>query len=672
MWINKVFSSLLLLIIVSPNIFIHVRCEQYYIVTSRESACPSELKGEPCLTLQQYISTPIYDNISTVLVMESGKHELSVVSNGQAYLAESYTDNFTMVSDNAIVHIGQYMSVQIRSVPIVHIIGTTFTGYGTLHIYDAEVIAIEECTFLGIVLSLNGYYYYPNADIILANIIRTHFSEYCDSDSSNAYRSIRRSSLILSSSNNVTVSYCTFSNSRGINIRGNINTLSILHNSFSDNSGHAINMNSYGQSLLISKCSFVNNVVGSNGGAVYIAGRITSITVNMSTFIDNRVTSKDGYGGAIYFVDPNYVTISESYFISNSGSRGGAISIVNSYLSQVYIVIITNSIFESNKALDTGGVAFISNNRVLVSNSTFTKNMATRDGGVIHADGSSLNVSNNSFKKNKAGVDGGVFFTYALPTNYSITQSVFTRNEAGDDGGAIFVGQKGSKLIINECSFRDNHAADRGGAITLFGGLLTITTTNIHGNRARIGNSINACYSNVSTVIPSETRDLTNMFCAVYDTESVDHLINEPQELSYSSTILQHSESKESCSDTTSLISVEDVLSRLHKTITIAYSALSVSIAIATAISVYAFAKMAVKCQTKVKSRRSNLQQTAFSVQNQITRRSGDSANTVMATNLVYKTSENVTVTPNSVYNNTEDIEMTPNSVYGHATITHM
>jgi hypothetical protein len=154
MWL-KVFSGLFLLINVCPDVIVRVSCEQHYIVTSRESACPGELKGEPCLTLQQYVLTPIYNNSTTELVLEPGKHELSM-SNSQAYLAESYTDNFTVISNNAIVHISQYVSLQIRSVPMVHISGITFAGVGTIRINDAEVINIEECTFLGVVLSLDN------------------------------------------------------------------------------------------------------------------------------------------------------------------------------------------------------------------------------------------------------------------------------------------------------------------------------------------------------------------------------------------------------------------------------------------------------------------------------------------------------------------------------------
>ena len=758
------FAGLFLLINICPDVIVHVRCEQHYIVTSRESTCPGELMGEPCLTLQQYVLTPVYDNGNTELVLESGKHELSKMSNSPAYLAESYTGNFTLISDNAMVRIGQYLSVHIRGVPMVHISSTTFAGFGTLsiygaevihieectflgialslnynnyypnvatvltnitkshfsgfgtvtlRIYDVEVIHIEECTFLGIALSLNNNYYHPNVAIVLTNITKSHFSGFgtlriydaevihieectflgtalslnnyyypdvaavltniikshfsdCDSDSSTSYSGAGRSSLILSHSNDVAISYCTFSNSGGINIRRSVNTLSISHNNFSDNAGRAIYIavdgHTRGQSLLISMCIFVNNKIG---GAVYIERGFHTITVNMSTFVGNRVIGKGGYGGAIYFSHPNYVIITESYFISNSASHGGALSIiVNNPLSQFYII---NSVFDSNNALDSGGVAFINKNHVFISDCTFTNNMATRGGGVIHADGSTLNVNNSFFKNNKAGTDGGVLYTYALSTNYSITQCVFMSNEAGDDGGAIFVGQKESRLIVNGCGFRNNHAADRGGAITIFGSLLTTTMTNIYGNRAYTGNSISACYSSISTTIPPEIEDLTNTFCAEYDEDSIDYRVNEPQELSYPNSILQHLESKGSCSDSYSRYSSIGVLDKASM---IVYSSLSISITLAIILSVYATVKMAIKCYKKVKSRRSDLQQTTVSIQNQGTCRPDDSVNTSTATNLVCETSKDVMTTPSCVYNNTEDIEMIPNSVYGHTTST--
>ena len=688
MSISKVFPVLLLLLNICPKAFINVRCDQFYIVTSRQSACPSELRGEPCLTLQEYVSKPLYSyNNDTTLVLEPGKHELAISGN----LAKSYINNFTMTSDNVIIYIStSNLVVRIRNVHTVHISGIIFTGYGTIRIGNTEVINIEDCNFLGTVLRLDFSSYQ-----IMVNITRTHFSDYCDPDSNSAYNTVAQSSMLYlysyyyrSASNyNVTVSHCTFINSRGINVGGTIDTLSIIHNNFSDNVGRAIYVNSYsyGESLLISKCIFINNQVEGNGGAVYIATEFDIIIVNASTFIGNRVTRKNGYGGAIYFdIDSRYdgsVLISESNFISNSASYGGALSIVDYYQTQFDVrITIIDSVFSNNKALDTigsGGVAFISDAHVLVSNCTFTHNMAARDGGVIHADYSFLSVSNSSFKRNIAGNDGGVFSTYVRSTNYTITQSIFTSNQAGDDGGAIFVGQRGGQIVINECSFRNNHAVDRGGAITIFGSQLTITTTNIHANRARIGNSISACYSNVSTTIPGplEIRDhnkLLNLFCAEYDADSMHHHIQEPKELSYPNIIPHHSKSKGSCTSS-SIITIDEVLSRLYKANTTAYTAISISITLAIALLVYAIIKIAIQYQMKVKSRRCGLQQTTLPVQNQD--RSGDSANTdreIMSDLMLqYKTSEDLVVTPNSVYNISEDIEMTPNSVYNHATTTH-
>jgi hypothetical protein len=49
--------------------------EQFYIVTSLDSPCPTREQGEPCLTLEQYANNPSQGPRVT-LVMESGNHDL--------------------------------------------------------------------------------------------------------------------------------------------------------------------------------------------------------------------------------------------------------------------------------------------------------------------------------------------------------------------------------------------------------------------------------------------------------------------------------------------------------------------------------------------------------------------------------------------------------------------
>ena len=57
----------------------HVVCDRFYILTSSNSIqCPKQLTGEPCLTLQQFASSPgSGSRVNVSLVMEAGVHTLN-------------------------------------------------------------------------------------------------------------------------------------------------------------------------------------------------------------------------------------------------------------------------------------------------------------------------------------------------------------------------------------------------------------------------------------------------------------------------------------------------------------------------------------------------------------------------------------------------------------------
>ena len=70
---EKQLFSVLILLSVTIN---HVACDRFYIVTSPSSSCPGQFTGEPCLTLQQFASSP-GRSLSVSVIMESGNHTLS-------------------------------------------------------------------------------------------------------------------------------------------------------------------------------------------------------------------------------------------------------------------------------------------------------------------------------------------------------------------------------------------------------------------------------------------------------------------------------------------------------------------------------------------------------------------------------------------------------------------
>ena len=95
----------------------------FYIVTSLTSGspCPGEFTGEPCLTLQQYVTNPSQSRENITFQFEPGTHYLHDV------LSVSNGYNLTMSSTNATVICTAVAGrIAISSVENVHISGMTF------------------------------------------------------------------------------------------------------------------------------------------------------------------------------------------------------------------------------------------------------------------------------------------------------------------------------------------------------------------------------------------------------------------------------------------------------------------------------------------------------------------------------------------------------------------
>ena len=477
------------------SIFIScVSSETYYIVTSSNSHCPQEFRGEPCLTLKQYASHPSQSS-NVTLIMESGSHLLQDPRfHLGSYAARSYS--FIMTAQSA--KIITTSSITITYTRYVTISGITFIGSNTdITVSGAQEVVINNCIFQGIRFHLS--------DVTDISISRCNFSDYSSYISrATYYYQYGALSINTQSSNAVIIEQCNFSNNeRAIEIDG--------HSDYG--SGE--------QSIYITESTFMNNTMA---GAVYFIGDCASISVSQSIFINNTSSQS---GGAIHFdvKHSNFsITVTESTFIQNYANSCGALSIVNyNDNNNNNMVEITESIFNNNRAArasDIGGGAMcVMNTSALIFNCTFIGNTAVGFGGALVSHNSTVLISNTTFHNNSAGQDGGALITYTDPSDYTITQSTFTHNQAGDDGGAIFVGHRGSFVRLEMCTFTSNHAIDRGGAITIFGSTIEITETSIDNNRAALGDTFSLCNSNVVTSIYGH-RDIIN--CS-YDGPSTSH-----------------------------------------------------------------------------------------------------------------------------------------------------
>ena len=219
-----------------------------------------------------------------------------------------------------------------------------------------------------------------------------------------------------------------------------------------------------------------------NGSSTYYGGGIHNrgiLTVLNSTFSENRVSGNDaqtkggaianyegvlsvsnsifsansaeydldavggGYGGAIYSLFGE-LTVTDSIFDGNLGSRGGAI------VCEVGTMTVTDSAFLSNSAISLaaadGGAIFQYCNLTIIVNSTFSDNSATL-GGAIHTDDNvnSLIVVNSTFHSNMASTAGGGIVNYG---GLIVVNSTFSDNTS-PSGGAINNGLGGNLSLRN-------------------------------------------------------------------------------------------------------------------------------------------------------------------------------------------------------------------------------
>ena len=97
-------------------------CERFNIVPSPDSPCPGEFTGEPCLTLQQYVTNPSLSSTIT-LEVHPGNHSLDSV------LRVQNINSFTMMANtSATVTCSQQRSLYFNQLQQVHVSGITFVG----------------------------------------------------------------------------------------------------------------------------------------------------------------------------------------------------------------------------------------------------------------------------------------------------------------------------------------------------------------------------------------------------------------------------------------------------------------------------------------------------------------------------------------------------------------
>jgi len=152
--------------------------------------------------------------------------------------------------------------------------------------------------------------------------------------------------------------------------------------------------------------------------------------------------------------------------ISNIGN-GGGIGTKNRFFSYVYLF---DSVIENNKACQSGGGVYSTENPHYIISTSIRNNSAENAGGGLYLDGGKLNLSDSSIVNNTATVTGGGIHGYTLTAN--IDNSTISLNNLNNATSTPTLGAGmyalGNRLTITNSTISTNKSI---GQTSVGGGL---------------------------------------------------------------------------------------------------------------------------------------------------------------------------------------------------------
>ena len=485
--ISKLAVLLLSVLMNSSLQYVTVSCDEINIIPTPDTPCPGASKGEPCITLQQYIANRTdFNSQNTTLNFYSGNHFLD------SQLSISYVNSFAMrATKTATIFCSQPYSgyrFAFQGVHTVQIRGITFNGC-SVSLDDIENAAIVKSSFV----NKTGYTCCNRQAVLGAQSTQAGHGSSVLIKQCVFSDNIGGNGAVYDFTSNLTVDQCTFINNYAAYYEGgaiykNSGRISILNSHFSHNKGikegGAVSI--LADQATIANCSFSDNVAGGVGGAVVAFA--SPVVITNSYFTDNIARPNGSHGGALYAYGSNAgVIITDSYFSDNVAGpisgNGGAVYIVrasplNNYHRATQAInqyngniTISGNTFEYNVASGGGGGAIYSGVRyatIFLTKNTFSHNTAASCGAVqiieiwLHYD---ANFIGNVFTHNRATgqVAGGGAMCISKATAL-VSDNTFSHNTAAGDAGALQMGDC-DIVTIERSKFSNNAAQGNGGVI---------------------------------------------------------------------------------------------------------------------------------------------------------------------------------------------------------------
>ena len=216
----------------------------------------------------------------------------------------------------------------------------------------------------------------------------------------------------------------------------------------------------------------------------------TNVTLKGITFINGNATpvpETPGHGGSV--LANGELHVDNCNFINNTATygNGGALFLKVKYST------ITNSYFETNRAINNGANGIGAGGSVFLINATHN-----------------ATISHSIFKGNYAGLNGGAMATQDGITNCTIINCTFERNTANGSAGAV--GMQSTNFHMYNSTFKYNEA--RGVTLTATypgnGGGIVLRASDSHVYNTTFINNTARLYGGAAFLTNTSAGDLNN------------------------------------------------------------------------------------------------------------------------------------------------------------------
>lgn len=207
----------------------------------------------------------------------------------------------------------------------------------------------------------------------------------------------------------------------------------------------------------ITKSNFTYAITLQRGGS--ILGENANNATITDCFFDNSaaigyITPEDkdfGQGGAIYWINSDNLTISNTRFYKTESHADGAVYLLNCNNSGFY-----NVLFNDSLSIRSGGsISWINSTNGTVDNCTFIKSEALYNGGAINLVGiDNITVKNSKFNDTLATkANGGSIY---VDGNVTFDNNSFTDYDAYWDWGASLYFHNGTSTVVNSTFYGED------------------------------------------------------------------------------------------------------------------------------------------------------------------------------------------------------------------------